>query len=74
MLDRHYDGATGNDLGFWWESQVDAGGEGDDWRKRWGRGVFVVAEGTDVENSVELLEGCDGGVFEVKFGLLDALG
>ena len=74
VLDRHYDGAARDDFGLGREGQVDACGEGDDGGERGFARVFVVAEGTVVEDAVEFLEFRDGGVFEIEFGFLDAAG
>lgn len=54
MLDGDYDGAAGADLGLGWEGEEDAGSEGEDgsdWGL-WRRFVFVMAEGTGVEDAV----------------------
>ena len=74
VLDRHDNGAAGDDFWFRWEREVDAGCEGDDGRERGLACVFVVAEGAVVEDAVEFLEIRDGGVFEVEFGFLYASG
>ena len=74
MLDGHYAGALWHDLGFGREGQVGSCGEGDDRSDGGSVGIFVVAEWAFIEDAVELLEVCDGCVFEVDFGLLNTFG
>ena len=74
MLDWYYDGAAGDDFGFRREGEVDTCCEGDDGGERGFAGVFMVAQGTVVEDAVEFLEIGDCGVFEIEFGFLDATG
>ncbi|KAH9843395.1 hypothetical protein Tdes44962_MAKER07402, partial [Teratosphaeria destructans] len=76
VLDGHDDGAAGGDFWLGGESEVGPGGEADEGSGGQGIGagaVFVVAEGTGVEDALGLVEVADGRVAEVDVGLEDFL-